>query len=154
MIEAIDHVELLARNIEETEAFYVDVLGFEPWRHTKVALPDGKTWELSCIRLGDVMLEILQADENAVGLPAEQSRVGMRMFALRVDDMKKTLKELKRKGVEICLSPSKQKVYDGLRAEIKDPNGIAIELREWRKGDSINNKSWRPRAKEVTLVDK
>ena len=154
MIEAIDHVELLARDIEETEAFYVDILGFERWRHTKVDLPDGKIWELSCLRLGDVMLEILQADEKAVALPAEQCRVGMRMFALRVDNMKKTLKELKKKGVEIFLPPSKQNVYDGLRAEIKDPNGIAIELREWQNRDSIRNDDWRPRAKGVALVEK
>ena len=66
----------------------------------------------------------------------------------------KEFKELKRKGVEICLSPSKQKVYDGLRAEIKDPNGIAIELREWQNGDSIKNEAWRPRSKDVTLLAK
>lgn len=154
MIEAIDHVEILARDIEETESFYVDVLGFTPWRHTTVALPDGENWELSCLRLGEMMLEILQANEKVVELPAEQSRVGMRMLALRVDNMKKTLKELKKKGVEVCLAPSKQKVYDGLRAEIKDPNGIAIELREWQNGDSIKNEAWRPRSKDVTLLAK
>lgn len=154
MIKAIDHVEVLTRDVGKTEDFYVNVLGFEPWRHTAAVRPDGTRWELACVRLGDLMVEILKANEQASDLPAEQTRVGMRMFALRVDSMAETIAELESKGVEISRPPTQQTVYDGLRAEIKDPNGISIELREWQDGDSIKNDNWSPSAEGVTLLSR
>ena len=62
--------------------------------------------------------------------PASQvPQVGYRMMAIEVDDMDKAVAYLKEKGVEISqppvsLGPSK-------RGEIKDPDGLVIELRQW-----------------------
>ena len=152
MIKAFDHAEVLTRDIAETRDFYVDKLGFELWRETNAVRPDGGSWSLACVKLGSVMVEILQAQADAAELPAEQTRVGCRMFALRVDDMAETIAELESKGVEISRPPTQQTVYDGLRAEIKDPNGISIELREWQKGDSIANFDWTPSDPGTTVV--
>ena len=41
---------------------------------------------------------------------------------------------------------------DALRAEILDPSGISIELREWQKGDSYHVEGWKPASDSVTLV--
>ncbi len=152
MIQAFDHAEILTRDIAETRDFYVDKLGFELWRETKAVRPDGNSWSLACVKLGNVMVEILQAQPAAAEQPAEQTRVGCRMFALRVDDMAATIADLESKGVEISRPPTQQTAYDGLRAEIKDPNGISIELREWQNGDSIDNFDWTPSDPATTVI--
>ena len=152
MIQCFDHVEILTRDSGETRDFYVDKLGFKLWRETIATRPDGGSWRLVCVTLGDFMLEILQAQPEAAEQPAEQTRVGVRMFALRVDDMDRTIAELEGKGVAVSRPPTPQTVYDGLRAEIKDPNGISIELREWQMGDSIQNHDWAPSAEGVNLI--
>ena len=51
------------------------------------------------------------------------------MIALEVDDMQKTLEYLKSKGVETVWGPRTAETY--ARAEIRDPNGFHIELRQW-----------------------
>jgi predicted enzyme related to lactoylglutathione lyase len=62
--------------------------------------------------------------------PAPQTEhLGYRMIALEVDDMQKTAENLKTKGVEIVWGPRVRETYS--RAEICDPNGYRIELRQW-----------------------
>jgi hypothetical protein len=51
------------------------------------------------------------------------------MIALEVDDMQKTIDELGAKGVGIVWGPIVRERY--ARAEIRDPNGFHIELRQW-----------------------
>ena len=54
---------------------------------------------------------------------------GYRMIALEVDDMQKTADYLRTKGVDIVWGPRVRETYS--RAEICDPNGYHIELRQW-----------------------
>lgn len=51
------------------------------------------------------------------------------MIALEVDDMQKTADYLRTKGVDIVWGPRVRETYS--RAEICDPNGYHIELRQW-----------------------
>jgi hypothetical protein len=55
--------------------------------------------------------------------------VAYRMIALEVDDMQKTADYLRTKGVDIVWGPRVRETYS--RAEICDPNGYHIELRQW-----------------------
>jgi hypothetical protein len=48
---------------------------------------------------------------------------------LEVDDMEKTADYLRTKGVDIVRGPRVRETYS--RAEICDPNGYHIELRQW-----------------------
>jgi len=48
-----------------------------------------------------------------------------------VDDMDSTLRMLKDKGVEPVWGPLKRPDY--ARAEIRDPDGNPIELRQWSR---------------------
>jgi hypothetical protein len=59
---------------------------------------------------------------------AEQ-RLGWQCLALEVDDMDSALNMLKDKGVEATWGPVKRPDY--ARAEICDPDGNPIELRQW-----------------------
>jgi glyoxylase I family protein len=57
---------------------------------------------------------------------------GYQLMALEVGDMQQTLAELKTKGIEPSWGPVDVERY--VRAEILDPDGNSIELREWRQG--------------------
>jgi hypothetical protein len=51
------------------------------------------------------------------------------MMALEVDDMQKTADYLRTEGVDIVWGPRVRETYS--RAEIHDPNGYHIEVRQW-----------------------
>ncbi len=152
-IQRVDHLEVYARDIKETCDFYVDVLGFTLWRHTQSVRDDGSDFELACVRMGDMMLEIIQAPPEALDLPVDQTKVGMRMFALRVSDMAATIESLQHRGVQVYQAPRETQVFEGLRAEILDPNGMRIELREWQRGDDFHNDDWQPTRPNVTKLN-
>ena len=153
MIERVDHLEVYSKDIERTLDFYVNTLGFTLWRRTESARDDGSSLQLACVRLGDMMVEIIKAEPDALDEPVDQTRVGLRMFALRVDDMAKTVEYLESKGVEFYQAPRETPVFEGLRAEILDPDGIRIELREWQRGDNFYNDDWQPSRPNVTKLN-
>ncbi len=139
MIQRVDHIEINVPDIDKAIDFYTNILGFKLWRRVKVERPNGDTSEIVGVVLDDVMIEILKAQD----LQVDQNSVGVRLIALRVDDMAKTVEDLQSKGVEIAVAPGEARSFDGLRAEIKDPNGVHIELREWRN-DGFSNHGWQP----------
>jgi catechol 2,3-dioxygenase-like lactoylglutathione lyase family enzyme len=55
--------------------------------------------------------------------------LGYRLIALEVDDMQQTVDYLQQKGIDIVWGPRVRDAY--ARAEIRDPNGYPIELRQW-----------------------
>ena len=152
MITRMDHIELNTKNLDETVAFYVDVLGFSVWRRVLMDRPDGSKTDLACLTLDDFMVEMFQVPSEVASQGVDQGRVGVRMMALRVDDMAKTIAELERKGVEVSRPPRTPSTFKGLRAEIKDPNGVSIELREWQENDSIYNADWEPALPGITRI--
>ncbi len=125
MFKRIDHVEIIPKDIEETITFYTDVLGFKVKERNKMNMP--ALSEISYLTLGDTMIELL-AFKTPPAAP-EGPFVGYRMLALEVDDMDKTVEYLKGKGVAITRGPTT--MGKTKRAEIKDPSGISIELRQW-----------------------
>ena len=153
MIERVDHLEVYSRDIDRTLDFYVNILGFTLWRRTQSVRDDGSNFDLACVRLGDMMVEIIKAQPDALDGPVDQTKMGMRMFALRVDDMAKTVEYLEGKGVEFFQAPRETAVFEGLRAEILDPDGIRIELREWQRGDNFYNDAWQPTQPNVTKLN-
>ena len=153
MIARIDHLEVYSKDIDRTVDFYVDTLGFTLWRRTQSTRDDGSNFELACVRLEDMMVEIIKADPDMLDQTVDQTKMGMRMFALRVDDMAKTVEYLESKGVEFFQAPRETAVFEGLRAEILDPDGIRIELREWQRGDSFYNDDWQPSKPNVARLN-
>ncbi|MSQ27322.1 MAG: VOC family protein [Dehalococcoidia bacterium] len=141
MIQCVDHVEVVTPDLDASIQFYTKVLGFKLAR--RVVFPPSETSqaprEIACLTLGDVMLEFLEGTGAAVD---RIDQVGVKLVALRVDDMEKTLQELKIHGVEPSWGPNPGATFDGIRAEIKDSHGLSIELREWRNSDSADNERW------------
>ena len=60
-----------------------------------------------------------------------EPRLGWQCLALEVEDMDGALSALKAKGVEAAWGPMKRPDY--ARAEIRDPDGNPIELRQWHR---------------------
>ena len=58
-----------------------------------------------------------------------QALAQLKAHLLEVDDLQKTSDYLKTKGVPIVWGPKVREKY--ARAEIRDPNGYHIELRQW-----------------------
>ncbi len=125
MFKRIDHVEIVPMDIEQTISFYTDVLGFKVKERNKMTMPGLS--EITYLTLGDTMIELLAFKDPPAG--PEGPFVGYRLMALEVDDMDRTVEYLKSKGVAITRGPAT--MGKTKRAEIKDPSGISIELRQW-----------------------
>lgn len=128
VFKRIDHVEITTGDMERSIAFYVDVMGFKVQQRQKMEMPNSPLKEIAFLRLGDTMLELLEAAQPA---PASSApfQIGYRMMALEVEDMDKALEYLKGKGIEPSRRPAS--LGKSKRGEIKDPNGLSIELRQW-----------------------
>ena len=73
-------------------------------------------------------MELISYEGIAVDPAPQTEHLGYRMIALEVDDIQKTADYLRTKGVGIVWGPNRE-TYS--RAEICDPNGYHIELRQW-----------------------
>ena len=128
MFKRIDHIEVVPSDLEASVDFYTRVLGFKLKERMKI---DGypPLRQVVYIQLGDTVLEFVDYDGPEPAPPAAP-RVGYRALALEVDSMDETIADLAKKGVRPTMGP-----FDtgggSLRAEIVDPDGLPIELRQW-----------------------
>jgi catechol 2,3-dioxygenase-like lactoylglutathione lyase family enzyme len=127
MFKRIDHVEIVPSDFEKTLAFYQDVLGFKLKRKVPVNAPPMK--EVVYLELGDSMIEVIHGEAPSPKTK-EAWQVGYRALALEVEDMGKAVDYLCSKGVALSREPVD--LGTSIRGEILDPDGLTIELREWK----------------------
>lgn len=127
MLKRLDHVEIVPRDFERSIAFYTRVLGFELVDRYPVDAPP--LTELAYLVLNDSVIEMLRVTE--AGEPAPLEHYGYRLMAWEVDDMGDTLAQLAAQGVATTWGPLEREDY--IRAEVCDPDGNAIELRQWHR---------------------
>jgi len=127
MFKRIDHVEIVPSNAEKTIDFYVNILSFRIRNRNEVKMAPMR--EVIYLELGDTVIEIISADNPK---PKSESpwEVGYRGIALEVEDMAKAVEYLKGKGIAIAREPVD--LGESFRGEIKDPDGLIIELRQWK----------------------
>jgi glyoxylase I family protein len=125
MFKRIDHVEITVSNLDRSIQFYTNVFGFKMKERLKPSAPEIE--EIAFLTLGDTMLELLKMKNAAP--PPQSAQVGFRSMAIEVDDMDRAIEDLKKKGVEISKGPVK--LPTSKRAEIKDIDGLTVELRQW-----------------------
>lgn len=128
MFKRIDHVEIVPQNLDKTLDFYTQIIGFKLISRRKMERPGSPIREIAFIGLGDSKVELLSM-ENAASRSTFPAQVGYRSIAIEVENMDEAIKYLKGKGVEIAMEP--MLLGTSKRAEIKDPNGLTIELRQW-----------------------
>ena len=130
MFKRIDHVEIVTDRPEATEAFYIEVLGFKVRMRDRIERSGlGVPIDLVYLDLGGTTVELITYQGAAVDPAPQSEHLGYRMIALEVDDMQQATDYLATKGIEIVWGPRVRETY--ARAEICDPNGYHIELRQW-----------------------
>jgi catechol 2,3-dioxygenase-like lactoylglutathione lyase family enzyme len=130
MFKRIDHVEIVTDRQAATAAFYTDVLGFRVKARDRIERSGlGVPIDLVYLELGGTVVELISYDGAAVDPAPQGEHLGYRMIALEVEDMQQAADWLKQKGVDIVWGPRITETYT--RAEICDPNGFHIELRQW-----------------------
>lgn len=122
-----DHVSILTKNLEESVKFYTQVLKFPIVRTI-----ESKDLKIVFVEAGNVTLELFGL-VNSQAKPTEEKweNVGVKHIALEVDDVEKVYNELKSKGVKFENEPTVA-VGGPKIAFFKDPNGVTIELIQWK----------------------
>ena len=126
MFKRIDHIEVIPQDLAGAIKFYTEILGFKIKDRLKVEAPP--LTEVVYLELGGTVLELLGVGEAAIAA-ADPWQTGYRMMALEVADMDLALDYLAGKGVAVTWGPVT--LGSSKRAEIKDPDGLSIELRQW-----------------------
>ncbi len=130
MFKRIDHVEIVTDQPDRTVEFYTEVLGFKLKFRDRIERSSlGVPMDLMYLDLGGTVVELISYEGAAVEPAPQKEHLGYRMMALEVEDMQKTVEYLQTKGVDIVWGPRVREKY--ARAEIRDPNGYHIELRQW-----------------------
>ena len=133
MFKRIDHVEIVTDQLDRTEKFYTEVLGFRVKARDRIERSGlGVPIDLVYLDLGGTVVELIAYEGAAIDPAPQNEHLGYRMIALEVDDMQKATNYLRTKGVEVVWGPRVRETYS--RAEIRDPNGYHIELRQWSTG--------------------
>jgi catechol 2,3-dioxygenase-like lactoylglutathione lyase family enzyme len=105
----------------------MNILGFSLKSRYGINRPPMK--EIIYLQLADTVIEIIAVDHPGPK-PSTPWNVGYLGIALEVDDMAKTVEYLKGKGIAIAVEPVD--LGDSYRGEIRDPDGLIIELRQWK----------------------
>lgn len=131
MFKRIDHVELVTDHPDRTIEFYTGILGFKVRARDRVERSGaGVPINLVYLELGGTTVELITYDGAEIGPAPTGIHLGYNLVALEVEDMQKAIAFLKTKGVAVVWGPMIREGQSA-RAEIADPNGYHIELRQW-----------------------
>lgn len=131
MIKKIDHIGIAVKSIDDALKFYEDILGLKCTGIEDVESQKVKTAFLPC---GDSEIELLEATDESSPIAKfiEKKGQGMQHVAVKVDDIDKTIEELKAKGIVLI---DEKPRYGAGGAKIafvhpKSTGGILLELCE------------------------
>lgn len=127
MFKRIDHVEIIPSDFNRSITFYQNVLEFR--LVSRIPIQSGPLKEIAYIQLGDTVIELLNMENPNPKPPF--ATVGYCAMALEVESMEAATTYLSDNGVKVTWGPVD--IGDSIRAEITDPDGLTIELREWKQ---------------------
>lgn len=98
MLQQIDHIGIAVKDLEETVAFYRDVMGLEV---SSTEVFNGM--KIAFLRIGDSELELLEdlTLDGAIARYVAKRGEGVQHVAYRVDDIELALQAMRAKGVEL-----------------------------------------------------
>jgi catechol 2,3-dioxygenase-like lactoylglutathione lyase family enzyme len=120
-------VEIVPEDPERTIDFYTGILNFKIKSRNAVKKPPMQ--EVVYLELGDTVIEIISVD-NATPKSEVPWQVGYRGIALEVENMAEAVQYLKGKSIDMAVEPAD--LGGSFRGEIRDPDGLIIELRQWK----------------------
>ena len=98
MIQKIDHIGVAVSDLDEALKLYRDTLGLEVEK-----TEDFGGMKIAFLPIGDTEFELLQPTDpdGALAKFLEKRGEGIQHIALRVDDVEKSLEEMKAKGLRV-----------------------------------------------------
>jgi methylmalonyl-CoA/ethylmalonyl-CoA epimerase len=98
MLRQIDHIGIAVNNLDETVAFYRQVMGLEV-SSTEVF----NRMKIAFLRIGDSELELLEdlTPDGAIARHVATRGEGLQHVAYRVDNIEGALQEMRAKGIEL-----------------------------------------------------
>lgn len=125
-LNKVNHIAIIASDIERSIAFYVDVLSFSIIR--KVYREERDSWKVDLALNGDYLIELFTFPD-APQRPSYPEALGLRHLAFSVDDIEARIAELNSKGIET--EPIRIDPFTNCRCVFfADPDGLPIELVE------------------------
>ena len=100
MLKKINHIGVAVKNLEETKAFYRDILGLKLEREEE--LPDQKL-KVAMFSIGEVHIELLEATspESTIAKFIEKKGSGLHHVAFETDGIIDEIKHLEEDGVQM-----------------------------------------------------
>jgi glyoxylase I family protein len=120
MIKAIAHICISTTDLEKTEKFYC-CLGLSKKFNF---IREGKVFGYYLQINASNFIEIFEADRIS-----SEKEPQVKHFCLEVDDIDKTIEEIRNRGVSI--TDKKMGDDNSFQAWLTDPNGIKIELHQY-----------------------
>lgn len=133
-LKNIDHIGIAVSNLQESLAFWEASLGIELHGIEEVAEQKVRT---AFLPIGEAEIELLEptSPDSTVARFIEKRGEGLHHIAIRVDDVKATLAELKAKGVQLIDETPRNGAGGTLIAFVhpKATHGVLLELCERKK---------------------
>ncbi|WP_422448719.1 methylmalonyl-CoA epimerase [Thermoanaerobacterium sp. DL9XJH110] len=131
MIKKIDHIGIAVKDLNETLKVYTDILGLKAAGEETVEEQKVRT---VFIPVGESEIELLEstAPDGPIAKFIEKNGEGIQHIALNVDNIEKTLEDLKSKGVRLIDEKPRRGAGGAKIAFIhpKATKGVLIELCE------------------------
>lgn len=123
MIKQLAHICIHSRDLEKTEAFYVDGLGMQRFFDFH---RDGEWFGFYLKAGSNTFIEVFRGEPGAAGT--------IHHVALEVEDMDALLERLEANG--ITATARKLGADQSWQAWLEDPDGVKIELHEYTRDSS------------------
>jgi methylmalonyl-CoA/ethylmalonyl-CoA epimerase len=125
----VEHIGIAVKNLVESNKLFAALLGSEPYKEEVVASEQVIT---SFFKTGNTKIELLEASnpESAISKFIEKRGEGIHHIAFEVDDIYKSIAELKQHGFVFLSEEPKKGADNKLICFIhpKSANGVLIEL--------------------------
>jgi methylmalonyl-CoA/ethylmalonyl-CoA epimerase len=98
MLQHIDHIGIAVQNLDETVAFYRNVMGLEV-----SATEIFQGMKIAFLRVGDSELELLEdtTPDGAIARHVAKRGEGLQHVAYRVENIEQALADMRTKGIEL-----------------------------------------------------
>ena len=131
MVQSIDHIAVVVRDLDEALRFYRDALGLDVIERREVA---EEQVEIASLSLGDASIELIRPLEDGTGVARflEKRGEGLHHVCLSVEDIGVAVQRLRDAGAELITE--KPRVHpDGRQYAFVHPgsaHGVLLELYE------------------------
>lgn len=125
-LNLIHHIAIIVSDYEKSKEFYINKLGFKVIRENY--RQEKEDWKLD-LKVNDTTELEIFAPQNPPKRPSYPEACGLRHLAFKVDDIERTVEELR--SLEIECEPIRVDEFTNKKMTFFfDPDGLPLELHE------------------------